>query len=286
VALAKRTGNPTVIAEQTDKLAEAQDELDEAITKGVEDRRALIRQAAQDAVDQAQFGVESAHNVLAGLDISQRLARTAETPGGERQKAAGIESTLVPALQVNLGALNTQLAKLKETGASGAEINQVLLSIQTAGNDIGNAMAEAADLIKQAAEQAAEEVVTHAAHVTSLTTLGEQKLELEQRLAGTFDAGGQQRADYINTQLIPALNTELAALQAQERTAAEQGDPKLAEQIGEAVASKQNDILQAQLDAQEDIKANTEPRKVGGTLGFAFEGSTLTDSIIGVGSGA
>jgi D-alanyl-D-alanine carboxypeptidase len=395
VAIAKKTGNRTVIAEATEKLHAAQDELDEAVTKGIEDRRTMIRTAAQEASDAAGFGVSSAQNSLAGLDIAQRVNRSAETPGGLVQKASAIQAQLLPALEGSkaalerqlsvlqssgasaseldavigqiqttgnevagamaeaaelirqaaikaaqelteaaefrlssaqnalsgldisqrlnqtagtpggelekaqaiqaqilpaqqglLAALNNQLGVLQAQGATPAEIDAAMLQIQTAASDIGNSMAEAAELIREAAEQSAAELVEAAGRGTSMAQLGEQKLELEQRLGGTYEAGASQRADYITSTLIPALDSELLALQTQMKVASEQGNAKLAAQIGEQIAGKQNDILQAQLEAMEDVASNTNQRKLGGVLGFSYGNEDLTDALVGVGSGA
>ena len=278
--------DPGASQQLSEQLKQARIELDEALTVQVEDQRALIRQAAQEKVDTAQFGVDTVQNALSGLDISQRVARTAETPAGEIQKAQAIQAQLLPALRGNLEALNSQLGALQLTGdTTGAR--QALLSIQNAGNEIASAMAESADLLRQAAEQAAQETVDHATQRTSLAQLGQQHLELEERIAGTYDAGGQERANYIDNTLIPALNGELAALNAQLATASKEGDATLASQIAEAIAGKQNDILQATLDATEQVAQNTGERKVGGTLGFAYGGSeTLSDAIVNVGNGS
>jgi hypothetical protein len=284
---AQSTHNKAAIREATEGLTTAEEELDEAVTKGIEDRRALIRQAAQDVTDQAQFGVESTQNALSGLDISQKLNRTAETPGGLQAKAREIEGKLIPALQSSVSALNSQLGVLEATGASGSELNAVRLQIQSAGNDIGNAMVEAADDVRQAAETASEEIVEKASHRGTLASTGLQKLEIEQRLAGTFDNGGVQRADFIKSEVIPALEAERQALTQRKETAETEGNQKLAEQIAEQMAAKNNDILSAQLEVQQQIEANTNPNhKVGGTLGFAFGSESVTDSIISVGSGA
>lgn len=295
--IAQHTHNHAAISEATDELTSAQEELDEAVTKGIEDGRSALAQAAleateaaragaQEAAETSQFGVSSAQGSIAGVEVGQRLSRTADTPGAFLEKARAIETQLVPALQGEVGALGTQLNVLRATGASASEIQNVVLSIQTAGNEIGSAMAEVGELLKEAAETAASEDVERAAHRTSLAQLGEQHLELEQRLADTFDTGGQQRSDYVKSQIIPALESDLNALEAQLTVASAEGDSKLAEQIGEAVAQKQNDILQATLEATEDVAANTEQKKLGGSLGFTNGSETLTDAIIGVGNGS
>lgn len=291
--IADKSGNKDKIKEATEALHAAQDELDESVVKGIEDARSLLAKAAEDARNAAQetsdtaaFGVSSAQNSLAGLDIAQRLSRTNETPGGLTQKAAAIEAKLIPMLQASLGALNSQLGVLRATGASEAEIQAVLTSIQTEGNEIGNAMAEAAELIRHAAEEAAEELVEKATHKKNLGQIELHHKELQERIDGTFDTSGQQNADFIRNTIIPSVENEIAALRAQWIVAVKEGNTKLAEQIAEEIGNEQNGILEDILQANEDVAGNTDPKhKVGGTLGFAYGGETLTDAIIGVGSG-
>jgi hypothetical protein len=118
-----------------------------------------------------------------------------------------------------------------------------------------------------------------------MASTGLQRLELEQRLAGTYDAGGAQRSGYITGTVVPALQSELDALKGQEETYRTQGMGAELRQTIEAEASKSNEILQAQLDAQEQIADNTDPKQFGGTLGFTFGGETLTDSLVTIGNG-
>jgi 3D (Asp-Asp-Asp) domain-containing protein len=293
-AIADRTGNATFIATAVEKLGAAEDELDEAVTKAAEDQRALVeaqqaayRQAAQEATDNAAFSLSSAQNAIAALEIGQRLSRTNETPGGLRQKAAAIESTLIPALQNNLAALNNQLAVLQQHGASASEIQAILSSIQTAGNEIGSALADVAELIRHAAEQAAEELVEKAGHVVGGANLGLQHEELEERINGTYETGGVRRAEYIRNTIIPAMQGEILALFNQYKVAEEQGNIKLAEQIAEQIAGKQNGVLEEILQANEDIADNTKPQhKVGGQVSFAYGQENVTDSLIAVGQGS
>ncbi len=107
---------------------------------------------------------------------------------------------------------------------------------------------------------------------------------MRQQLAGTAGTpgGAAQLASYINQQIVPALAGELGALQKQQQAARSVGDTALALQIAEAIASKQNDILQAQLDAQTAIKDSTaqtaqNTQGLEGQLGVSFQGQTLPD---------
>ena len=284
---ATRTGDQTVIRDITAQLAEAHAAVDEAITSQIERRRDLIRAQAQEALDATSFGVDVAQALQGGIDAGARgLPGGADSPTALLTKAQGIRGQILPALEAQKIALEDQFRAMQSIGDT-AGMRQAYVGIINAGNDIMNAMADAADLVRQAALQAAQDVVDTAAHGKTMADLGLQRLELEQRIAGTFEGGGQARADYIKQTLIPTLNAELEAFRAQAAVAAGQGDAKLAQQIAEAIAAKQNDILQATLEATEQTAENTDPRKVGGgTLGFTFGGDVLTDSIVAAGNGA
>lgn len=161
--------------------------------------------------------------------------------------------------------------------------------------DIGGKLASALDTLDQtitdrvvahrnAIEAIAQDAVTRATHSESLAGTGEQALQLRQQLAGTAGTpgGGAQLAAYIRSSVVPALGGELAALQKQQQAARSVGDTALALQIAEAIATKQNDILQAQLDAQTAIKdatqqtaANTQP--LAGQLGVTYQGAVSAD---------
>ncbi len=124
-----------------------------------------------------------------------------------------------------------------------------------------------------------------------LAQAGRQTLELQQRLAGTYDTGGQARADYITQNVIPALQAEREGLRLQGIEAMRQNNADLARQLRQAWEEKGNDILQAQLDAQEETARNTADtadalKNLGGTLGFEFQGARLTDDLLASGVGA
>jgi tape measure domain-containing protein len=279
------TKDPGARSQITDLLDQARKDLDEALAVQIERRRELIRATAQERVDTAQFGVDVAQGALSGLDVAQRLNRTTDTPGGMVARAQAIQSTLLPALTATKTALDQQVTDLTSIGdVAGAR--GAFTAAQQAANDLSGAMADAADLIRQAAEQTAQDLVDSAAHGSTMADLGLQRIELEQRIAGTFDAGGQARADYIKATVIPAIQAEIDALTAQQATATAEGDPVLARQIAEQIAGKQNDQLQAIIDATEETATNTADRRVGGTVGFTYGNENVTDALIDVGNGS
>lgn len=272
------------IAEITDKLTAAQDDLDEVLVSQIERARQAIRQAAQDHVDAASWGLEVQQSGLSSLDALQRIQQTADTPAGMLQRAGAIRAGTIPALQALIAAQYGQYDAARATGDDpGARAAD--LAIRSSGVDLANAIADVADLTRQAAERAAQDAVDAAGSTTTLANSGLARLELEQKIAGTYDTGGVTRGQFIQTNVIPALQAELAALAEQERVARANGTAAELRAVIEAEAAKQNEILQASLDAQEDIAANTEPRKFGGTLAFSYGGETLTDSLIASGNG-
>lgn len=282
---ARKRGDRKVLAELLPQLTAAQDDLDEVLVQQVERTRDLIRAKAQENVDRSAFGLELTQGALTGLDIAQRGNRTADTSGGMLERAAGIRTFLIPAIMGQIEALRGQEAAARQTGDEpGARA--AMLAIQAAGNDLATAVVDAAELVRNAAIKAAQDVVDAAQHRTTLATTGLQRLELEQKLAGTFEAGGVQRAQFIQTTIVPALQGELEALKAQVAAAQANGTPADVAAAIEAASAKEIDLLQAQLEAQEATAENTAPRKFGGTLGFSYGGETLTDSLIAAGNGA
>lgn len=281
---AGRTHNPKVIEEATEKLTQAQEELDTSLVKGLDDRRQLLRTAAAESVAHAQSGVSGAQTAISSLEDQFRLVGKANTPGAEQAHAGAIYSSLIPQLKNTMAASELAYSTARDTGGSQSELDQLLNQVQEAGAAIGAAMAEAAELIRQASEEAAAEATEKAAHGVSLATIGEQRLETEQRIKGSYEGGGQERASYIEKVVVPAIQAEVQALESQKSTAESDGNSKLAEQIGEQIAQRQNDLLQAQLDELEAIKGNTTV-KPGGSLAFTSGGEQLTDTLVTVGSG-
>jgi hypothetical protein len=186
---------------------------------------------------------------------------------------------VIPALQAQVKA--SQFAA--QMAAAAGDVNGWRSAVQDALSatvDLANAQADAADLIREAAAKAAQDVVDAAGHGRTMADLGLQRLELEQQLIGTADsAGGRMgRADFIRQQILPAIQAEIQALMIQQQTAQALGDAELARQIAEAIYAKQNEVLQGQLDALNAVKENTDPLKdFGGSIAFSHQGQTFTD---------
>lgn len=282
--IAQRTRNKNAIQEASEKLVAAQEELSSQVAKTVEDGRNQLRQASTEIAEHAQALLGGAERQITGLENGERQAGTAGTPAALQAKAAAIQSTLLPALQASMAALQGQMQVGISTGESQTELDALIGQVQEAGNAIGSAMAESAELIREAAENAAAEVVETATHGVTLAELGQSRLEIEQRISGSYEGGGEQRADYIRKVLVPALTSELGALVSEQQVAQADGNAKLAQQIAEAIFGKENDIKQQQLAALEAIDDNTTP-KPGGSVAFQNNGETLTDRLVWAGDG-
>ena len=271
--------NRQAIRDITSQLHDAQDELAESLTRQVELFRDQIRALGSEAVGNAQFGLGLSQTGVAGIEAQQRLAHTQDTAAGMRERAAAIQGGVVPALAGVVAAQQFNAQMLAAVGDLDGW-RQAVQDAASAAVDLANAQADAADLMREAAAREAQDRVDAATHTRTLSDLGLQRLELEQQLVGTFDSAGgaQGRADFIRSQILPAIQGELTALIAQQQAAQAAGDAALANQIGEAVAAKQNEVLQAQLDAQNAIKENTDPLKeFGGSIAFSYRDQVFTD---------
>jgi TP901 family phage tail tape measure protein len=309
VRRAKKHGDRAAIRDLTQQLGDAQDALDEAQTSQVERWRDFLKAQAQESVDRAQSTLDLTQGAITQQGTAQRLAglqtgagplagaiagtlgflgmpgaAAAGTPEAMRQQAGATMTGLLPALQGQRAALTQQLGAAQATGDQ-AGVRAATLALQTNANDLATAVADAAQLLRDASVKAAQDTVDQAAHGTTLANTGLERLGLEQKLAGTYDSGGAARSAYITSNVVPALQNELGALKAQEQTYREQGMGAELAQTIEAEGSKQNEILQASLDAQQEIADNTNPRQFGGTLGFSFGGETLTDALVTIGNG-
>ena len=233
---------------------------------------------------------------VARTDIGLRIRGvSADSPQGITERLAA-ERFRGDALHRTARDLTKQL-RLAEKGRNLAKITEIRQEIADNQTAILDSRANQAELGRARAEQIKadrnavyEYVAGMAGSKTSLAQTGLQTLELQQRLAGTYDTGGQARADYIRQSVVPDLQAEQAAIEQQRQEAVRQGNQQLAAQLAEALAGKGNDILQALLDVKDAAKEtadNTDALKsLGGTLGFDFGGARFTDALVASGVGA
>lgn len=230
----------------------------------------------------AQETVQLAQSDMALQQGSFDMGFQGDSPAALRAQAYGIRDQLLPAMayvsRTIQGQSDAALAnnQLNESGA-------FLVQLRQNEADIVAQQAQMVKLLRQAAELGAQQIVDQAGHRFTMADLGYQGLQLRERLAKTYDtaAGQAERQTYVTQQLIPQLQGQLAALQAQLAVAQQQGDQVLADQVAEAIAGKQNDILQAQLDATEQVATNTDTlRQFGGQLAFGYQNQRFTDAMI------
>ena len=156
---------------------------------------------------------------------------------------------------------------------------QIELARQAA-EALHQAALEADEAVRQAVTDDAQRIVDTYTSGSSRADEGLRRLELNQRLIGTSgSAGGAQgRADYIRQQIIPAIQAEIAALDLQRQVALGQSNADLFRQLTDQILGRENDILQRQLDAQEQIAENTEALKeFGGSNAFSYRDQLFTD---------
>jgi TP901 family phage tail tape measure protein len=233
--------------------------------------------------------------------LDRRLRRRGIDPASSTGIAAEMRfagNVAVPAARKSVTDAEQALRRAKRTGSK-EQIRAAVDQLNQARDDLGEQVTSNVERWRDLLRTGAQETVDRAQHATTMQDLGLQRLELEQRIKGTEDtgAGGQERADYIKQNIVPALNREIEALQTQQKAAVAAGDPTLADQIGEAIASRQNDTLQSIADAADATKQNTAdtadaaqattdaikrtfPDR-GGSVAFEDRGQVFTDLTVG-----
>lgn len=276
---ASAVGNRSAMREITEQLRTAQDELQESLVRQIEIARDRIRAVGTERVANAQFWLGLAQTGAAGLEVGQRLAGTQDTPEGMRQRAHHLQAGVIPYMQMQLQAHQANAQLLASIGDLEGWRGAVQDAAQAAV-DIAGAHADAADLMREAAMRAVQDIVDVTSHQAGMAGRGLQRIELEQRLAGTFESAGagQARAEFIRRQIIPAMDAEIIALERQRMEAEAQGNASLVRQLREQIFDKQNEILQANLDANEQTAANTDALKeFGGSTAFSYREQVMTD---------
>jgi len=270
----QRRGNRSAVADITERLKGVRDEIAETATSWAEQIRSY-----QDAI------VEQRRT-----NVSRWLRWT----GTAEDSSAGIGANL----QVTASELAERQHEERELvrwspvaqrSGNRAWQQQIALRLQAVRDQIAETATSWMEQMRDWVRAGAQERVDLAAHGSSIASLRVQRFELEQQLAGTYETGGQARADQIRTTILPALLAEQQALQAQLAAASSIGDAVLARQIAEALEAKLNEQLQAQLDIKEAAETtadNTEALKeFSGSTVSEFQGQKWVEGLLGVGSG-
>ena len=112
-------------------------------------------------------------------------------------------------------------------------------------------------------------------------------MEIQQRIAGTFDTPGgrAERAAAIQATIAP-MQAQIDKWETQKQLAEEKGNKKRAQMLADAIYVKTNDIQEKQAEALELIRQNTAKiEKNTGNLSFEFQSQRFTD-MVGLGIGA
>lgn len=274
---------------------------------------AAIRSGRTRAANQLQAALTRAQDVLAvlsdeiGVRINQALSvaevftqriQSAQTRIEGSMERRGLDAGSIEGLrQVGSGIrrigglLNSQLAAYRKAlnlairgNASPDTIAQIRASVIGLQDEIYNnvtaSIVNARDLIRARLQRPLD----IAQFKLGRGELAEQRLELQQRIAGTFETGGAERADLIRSRTMPAIQEEIKALErllkSRSLTESEKRDRRL--ELDEA----RNRLLEAELRAMESIKeTNASIDGKMGSLAFEFGGQRMTD-LISVGVGA
>lgn len=282
---AKRANAPkAVLDDLKQKLADINDQIAEGVAHTAELARQIVTQAAADYLQSATHQVNTAAGAVDQLTASQRVAGTAGTPEALTALAQATAAQLAP-MRDQLAALQGTAYAAGRTGDLPALI-AAQEQIQKLQTDIIGKQADAADLLKAAAQAQHDAATAAAQGATSLDQSRFQALTISQQLAGTDQTGGGQRADFIRSTIIPDLQRELAPIISQ--LAADQGRSDAAAALRDMIdlQNKQNEIASANLQANKETAQNTQPLKdASGSLGFQYHGELQSD-LAGIGTGA
>ena len=310
---AQRAGSREKAAELREQITSLGEDIEEATTKRVELARDYLRaiakamqDAAQERVDAASFAVDLHSGNRSWQEAAQRLQAAgvnADSDAGRqlaiahmRDRAAAATGS-VAGLEAQRAQVGAQAWLARSVGDE-AGWRSGNLEWQRLGIDITSAMADAAELVRDAAQAQNDAALKLASDMVDAASFGTRqadyvvdRLELEQKLAGTYDsAGGALGRAAAIRETLDERQTELVALQAQKAEAERQGNVELIRTFTSLVNDKQLDILTRMLAAQEATKEATEQtaermRDLGGSTAFDARGQRFTD-LIGIGVGA
>ena len=300
--------NQTVQRSAEAKLGALRNRLQAAVRKGGTEAAVKRLQAALDLVDK-ELGrragllarrvtqrAASADRAQARSEIGLRLAGTdpESAPGlaarlrVEAAKGRGLHRTARDlGGELRLAQRAHDLERVSDLRSQIADNQTAILDSRATQRELARARQQA---LRDARTAFAAAMTDIASSRVQLSQTGLQRVELEQRLAGTYDTGGRQRADYITQSVIPQLQAERDQIKAQGVEAMRQNNAELARALRQAWEEKGNDILQALLDVKDatsQTATNTDPlRSLGGQLSFEFGGSRLTDDLLASSVGA
>ncbi|MCK9250997.1 MAG: phage tail tape measure protein [Solirubrobacteraceae bacterium] len=282
LTLARKAGKGGAqdVTELKSQIAQLTDEIDDLAVQHMELWRQQLRAAAQEALAATQFDRDLVSADTAIIEAVQRVTGTSGTPAGMRE-LAGRRLLDRDAAMAAKAAWDRAGAVAWDTGDIDGW-RQAMLGARQALADATNAQADYNQQMKEAASLAAAQVVGTAEFGLSMAQLEQQGFSLRQQLAGTAETGGAARAQFIRSTVIPAIqraiDADRAAVDVERRTWGQDSEQHRQAQL--RLAQRMNELLQAQLDEQEQIKSNTAQRSFGGSLGFEFAGGAYTDLIL------
>lgn len=276
--IAKKAGDKNAVR----KIKQSLKEVNNAIAEGVVTRIEKIREAISATVEE---GREKTDRALSHLDLwdraaaaGERIRNTSDTPESQLSQADRAKDKVAQFVRQRDEAAAAAAAFAKR--GMKKEAAEAITTWHEAVVAIAEATADEVELRRSAALGAAQRSTDRAGAVSDMASVMFERLGLEQKLAGTYDSASQARRDFILSQMVPALNAEIEAMVSQLQVVMENGDEEAQRQQRNALEQKRNELLQLQLDAQEQIAENTDPRSIGGALAFQFGGENLTDQLL------
>lgn len=212
--------------------------------------------------------------------LQDRILRTGIDPAGASALKLTIDAqkkiVAQDALQLRL--VKKQLADLRAAGASQDVLDQYIAAVAAARQALRDAAASLIADRRALLRRRFERRETRAAVQEQLAELKLQNIATQAQIGGAYDGGAGAQAAYIYSNVIPALQKQIAAVEA---TLAHAKKLKLTEdEKNQKLIELQelnNQLAQYQLQAQQE--SNALLAKTLGKLTFEFNGQSFSDMI-------
>lgn len=297
-AAAANSGDKALADQIAGQIDAATDQLEQLDADLAGRRHEMRRVEIQTAIEGYERTIRNVSSMRTRKD--RELVRRGVDPSSstglrEQQRLAEYQRDTMQWALDSQGGLRAQLAKATQNGDTQLA-RSISDMIEGYVDEIDQINTDAIQLARDAARKASQELVDAAAYYTGSVQTRQTRMELQQQLdelrgGAKFDSyeARQARADNIRNTLLPALDAELAALRRQMDDEADKNSAEF-RAAQSAHEAKQNEILEAQLRAEQEISRNTADaadalKQLGGSLTFSFNNQLFSD-VINSGIGA
>jgi hypothetical protein len=281
----KQMGNALTAAQLAGK-AQLADKIQAQMTV-LESKLQIVEDAIGNVINKLQRAIDKSAARITDLQdkLQDRLLVLGVDPAGLTALKLTQQTTnkVVKQDRLQLNLVKKQLADLRAAGAPQDVLDQYIAAVATARQQLRDALAAQIVGRRDIARRKFERRETRAGVGEQLAELKLANIQTQAQIAGAFDGGAGASAAFINSSVIPALQKQIAAVEA---TLAHAKKLKLTEdEKNQKLIELQelnNQLAEFQLQAQQD--ANALLSKTLGKLSFDFNGQSFSD-MIGSGTG-